>query len=110
MFSLWPARTLEKRLSIKKYKAGVANIHINDDDEDMEPEEVEEAIGLIQCAFIQCYGSELNPNHIYLDTCTTFSQVIKKEFLKMYSVPQRDYWHTAMQDLLSWKNFVTWAN
>lgn len=70
----------KRECPLKKYEAGVANINIEDEDEDIE--EVEQAVGFIQCAFVQRFGRELNPNHIYLATCATFSQVIKEEFLQ----------------------------
>lgn len=50
-------------------------------DEIEQNEDVEKAVGFILCTFLQRFGKELNPDHIYLDTCTTFSQVMKDEFL-----------------------------
>ncbi len=68
---------------LKKYEAGVANINIEDEDEDKaDATAEEEAVGLIQCAFIQQYRSKVNPNHIYLDTCAMFSQVLKEELIQ----------------------------
>ncbi len=68
--------TWEEELPSKKYEAGIANMNIDDEEDEVEAAAVEEAVGLIQCAFLQCHGSELNPNHIYLDTCTMFSQAL----------------------------------
>ncbi len=42
---------------------------------------MEKAVRFIQCAFLQQFGKELKLDHIYLDTYTTFSQVVKDEFL-----------------------------
>ncbi len=42
---------------------------------------MEKAVRFIQCTFLQQFGKELNPDHIYLDTCVTFSQVVKDKFL-----------------------------
>ncbi len=57
-------------------------MNIDEEEDEANAAAVEEAVGLIQCAFLQCHGSELNPNHIYLDTCATFSQVLQEEFLQ----------------------------
>ncbi len=53
-------------------------IHINIDDEVDEPT----GVGFVQDAFVQRYGYRLDPTHLYLDTCSTFSQVVRREFLK----------------------------
>eukprot|EP00569_Conticribra_weissflogii_P008200 CAMPEP_0171363762 /NCGR_PEP_ID=MMETSP0879-20121228/3564_1 /TAXON_ID=67004 /ORGANISM="Thalassiosira weissflogii, Strain CCMP1336" /LENGTH=562 /DNA_ID=CAMNT_0011870969 /DNA_START=26 /DNA_END=1714 /DNA_ORIENTATION=- len=39
-------------------------------------------VGFVQAAYAQRYGYRLDPEHIYLDTCSTFSQVVRKEYLK----------------------------
>ncbi len=72
MLQLYPNWTLEARLSPKEYKAGIANINIQDDNADeVSEEQIEElhkAVRLIQCTFFKCFGCKFNPNHIYLDT------------------------------------------
>lgn len=49
----------------------------DDNDEGSQP-----GVGFVQVAFLQRYGYRLDPEHIYLDTCSTFSQVVRKEYLE----------------------------
>ncbi len=74
---------MEKRQP-KKFEAGVANLNIqhNNGTNNKDTQQIKVAVGLIQCAFLQHFGKELNPNHIYLDMCATFSQVVWDKFLK----------------------------
>ncbi len=58
---------------------GGNEVHLNIDDEGGGGQP---GLGFIQVAFLQQYGYQLDPNHIYLDTCATFSQVVRKEYLQ----------------------------
>ncbi len=53
-------------------------VQINFDNEVDTPTGVEFA----QAVYAQRYRYRLYPNHIYLDTCLTFSQVVRKEYLE----------------------------
>ncbi len=39
-------------------------------------------VGFVQAAFLQQFGYKLDSNRIYLDTCSMFSLVARKEYLK----------------------------
>ncbi len=76
----------KKDCPLQQYEAAMANMNLQEndegeDDEQDQADKTEQALGFIQCAFLQRFGKKLNPNHIYLDTCATFCQVVKDEFL-----------------------------
>lgn len=56
--------------------------HTSKIDNNEEGDSKQASVGFVQITFFQQYGHKLNLECIYLDTCTTFSQVVLKEYLQ----------------------------
>lgn len=66
---------------VKNYEAAMVNMNIEEDDEEANDEDFEVGTGLMQCSLFQRNDHKLNKDHLSLDTCATFSQVLHESFL-----------------------------